>query len=382
MLKKIEKELFSCLRCGFCLVFSRLGNYRRCPAYDVKGFESYGARGKIALARAIYDGTLKLDKSIAKRFFSCTDCLACQSNCFKFVDLQKVYREVKSELAKKGLIPEGLIKVNQSLKDTKNIFGKPENKRFDWIRSKPQLKEKADILYFVGCSSSYLRRRIAASTYKLLELGKVNFTLLKNEWCCGHPQIASGQIDAAKEFLDHNLEAIEKTGVQRVVFSCPGCLKAFKKDAGEILNTKVHFEALHISELLNELINKEKIRPKKLTEEVTYHDSCTLARHLEIIEQPRQLLASIPGLKLLEMPRHGKDTMCCGGGNLLKMVFPDLSDKIGAKRLEEAQGTGAEKIVTGCPACQTSFLAANYGKSKKTSVVDLTEIILKVVSKK
>jgi heterodisulfide reductase subunit D len=379
MMEKYEPDLYSCLRCGFCLDFSWLGSYCMCPTYDVKGFESYGARGKMTIARAIQEGTLELNESVAKRFFSCTDCLACQSNCFKFVDLQRVFGAVKSELVKKGLMPEGFVEISENLKESKNIFGKPPHKRFDWMPGKPRLREKVDILYFVGCTSSYLRRRIASSTYKLLELAKVNFSILRNEWCCGHPHLASGQINVAREFLEHNIEAIENIGVDRVVFSCPACLKSFQKDAREIFDIKIPFKTLHISELLGELVDNGRIRPKKLAEKVTYHDSCILARHLNLYEQPRRLLENIPNLELLEMPRHGKNTYCCGGGNFLKMIYPDMADSIGIKRLEEALGTRAEKIVTACPGCQTNLLSATIRKGRKISVVDLSQLILDAI---
>ncbi len=376
MIKEFESDLYSCIRCGFCLDFSWIGSYRMCPPYDVQGFESYGARGKIAIARAIHQGTLELNESVAKRFFSCTECLACQSNCFKFVDLQRVFGAIKSELVKVGLMPERFAKISENLKESKNIYGKPPHKRFDWIKGKPRLGKKVDVLYFVGCTSTYLRRRIASSAYNLLELAKVNFSILSNEWCCGHPYLASGQIDVAREFLEHNIEAIENIGVNRVVFSCPACLKSFRKDTREIFDIKIPFKTLHISELLDEQIQNGRIRLRKQAEKVTYHDPCILARHLNIHEQPRRLLNSIPGLELVEMPRHAEDSYCCGGGSFLKMVFPEMAEKIGTKRLEEALGTEAEKIVTACPGCQTNLLSVINRNGKRISVVDLSQIIL------
>jgi heterodisulfide reductase subunit D len=380
-MKNFESDFYSCIRCGFCLDFSWIGSYRMCPSYDVQGFESYSARGKIAIARAIHEGTLELNESVAKRFFSCTDCLACQSNCFKFVDLQRIFRAVKSELVKGGLLPKRFVNISENLTEFKNIYGKPPYKRFDWMPSRSRLGKKAEILYFVGCTSSYLRRRIAFSTYNLLELAKIDFSILHNEWCCGHPYLASGQIDLAREFLEHNIKAIENTGVDRVVFSCPACLKSFRKDAKEILDIKIPFKTFHISELLDEQIQKGTVNLGKQAEKVTYHDPCILSRHLDLYELPRRLLKSIPGIELVEMPRHAKDSYCCGGGNFLKLVFPDIASRIADKRVDEALETEAEKIVTSCPYCQTNLISAAIKKGRKMQVVDLSQLILDAIIK-
>ena len=111
----------------------------------------------------------------------------------------------------------------------------------------------------------------------------------------------------------------------------------------------------------------------------TYHDPCTLGRHLGVYEEPRQIINNIPGTELVEMPRNRKDAYCCGAGCLIKMYDNNLAVKTGIERLQEAEAAGAEAVISACPACQTNMLEAARQGDIKLKIMDITELVCQVL---
>jgi heterodisulfide reductase subunit D len=105
---------------------------------------------------------------------------------------------------------------------------------------------------------------------------------------------------------------------------------------------------------------------------VTYHDSCELGRSLGLYDPPRELIASIPGVELVEMERSRDKSACCGSGAGVKSGYPELSDAIAKKRIEMASKTGASVLITSCPWCYEN-LSTNAGS--KLAVKDLIEFM-------
>jgi Fe-S oxidoreductase len=113
----------------------------------------------------------------------------------------------------------------------------------------------------------------------------------------------------------------------------------------------------HISEHVAILVGRRKLRPKPLSEKVTYHDPCYLARQAgsrsprerRVIEEPRKILAGIPGVELHEMPKRGRWTWCAGECGGIRQGFPDLARWRAQKLIEEAKATGAEVLLTATP---------------------------------
>jgi Fe-S oxidoreductase len=350
-----------------------------CPAFAGKDYESYTARGKMNLARAIVDGVIDYDADIAKRVFACTECGACEVNCLKYLDLLSVFETMKMDLASLDLIPEGLKQANGSISKVGNIYNKPQSERFGWLKNKNRLDAESDTLLFIGCTPAYLRRQIARSTVDILEKLSIDFTLTSKETCCGHPFMAAGEIGKAKESAERIVAEFEKMGIKRIIFDCSGCLKMFQKDYPELLGRSLPFEVMHVVQLLNEHLKKKSVPIRSFPMKVTYHDPCTLGRQLDIYEDPRQVINAIPGIELVEMDRNRKDGYCCGAGCLVKMHDNDLAVKTGTERLHEANATGAEAIISACPACQTNLMEAALQSSIKLKVMDITELVCQLI---
>jgi heterodisulfide reductase subunit D len=245
-----------------------------------------------------------------------------------------------------------------------------------------RVDQPAETAFFVGCTSAYVRQNMAVDTVGTLERLGGDFTILGDEWCCGHPYMAAGELDKARQALQHSISQYEALGVERVVFNCPGCLKTFQHDAPQLLGQPLPFEPLHILEEIALLAERGEIRFKpvdpKIT--VTYHDSCTLGRWLGIYEAPRTLLKHIPGVALREMPRNCENAYCCGAGGLIRYDYAGIAARAGTQRLQEAVSTGADMLVTSCPAClmqfqQTRSKQPRSALRRQIQVADITEII-------
>nr|MBN1858695.1 (Fe-S)-binding protein [Candidatus Bipolaricaulota bacterium] len=230
---------------------------------------------------------------------------------------------------------------------------------------------------FVGCTPSLLRRGIARGTYSLLEACGVDFAVLEDETCCGHPFLAMGMPDRTRQALDENLERIRQSGAETLVFACPGCLRTFREDYVKLTGHPLPVHAMHITEYLAELPAFRELRLKRQGRLVTYHDPCTLGRSLGILGPPRQLIDAIPGVKRQEMPRNGSQSFCCGSGGFVRTDHEGLSIATEAERFAEALATGADTIVSACPACQTAFLDAKQRASISSSVdvLDIVELL-------
>lgn len=269
--------------------------------------------------------------------------------------------------------PEALKAIDANVAAVHNPFGKESTKRSSWAEGFG-LPAKGEIMYFAGCYASYHDPKIARATVAILKAGGIDMAYLgEDEWCCGDPQLMDGNIQLAEEMVQHNVEALKAAGVKRVITSCAGCFHTLKSEYPEIIG-KLPFEVVHSSEVIDQLIAEGKLKLDKENEKtITYHDPCHLGRHEEIYEQPRNILKAIPGVKLVEMPRNRKTAWCCGGGSVVAVAFPKLSQDIAKDRVDEAKSVETEVIVSACPLCENNL--NNSARKQRIQIMDLSEIV-------
>jgi len=176
--------------------------------------------------------------------------------------------------------------------------------------------------------------------------------------------------------MRHNVEEIKKLGVEKVIFSCAGCYRTFKKDY-PAHGVELGFEVQHISEFLADLVKEGKISFKELDLSVTYHDPCHLGRHLGVYQAPRNVIQAIPKVKLVEMYRNRFNAWCCGAGGGVKSGYKDLALETADERIAEAKETGTKVLVTACPFCELNLKDAVKAKQENLEILDLTELLLK-----
>ena len=378
---QVAEELYlQCIRCGKCLSV--------CPVYQETRIETLSPRGRVALYRAVGEQELTTEEIYAHKFYSCLMCEACRETCPSGVQLDVILTQVRADLARSGLLPESLQRLDETIASAGNISGEDNAQRLGWtanLETPPTGLEhggQADVAYFVGCVSSLFPASysIPQSLVQILERAGVNYALLgEEERCCGYPMYLNGEGERAADLARHNVAAVRATGANQVVMSCPSCYHMWKHTYPELLGEDAldGLEILHETEMLAELAQAGRIRLKPWPVTLTYHDSCDLGRKSGIFEAPRDLLRAIPELELVEMRDHHANSLCCGGGGNLETYDRDLAQSLPRRRLEQARDSGAGYIAVSCQQCKRTLAGAARREKIRLRVMDLSEIILR-----
>jgi Fe-S oxidoreductase len=298
-------------------------------------------------------------------------------------------------------------KVAQNIAKNHNQFGSPHENRKKWLTPDIKVAQKADLIYFVGCSASYTNPEIAKATAKILNASGTPFTILQDEWCCGNTLFSVGMIDEARALARRNIEAVKKTGATTLLTSCAEGYRMWKVDYPKMLNiatADLGFRVIHLVEFVDEVVHKGALKLTKPVDlRLAYHDSCGISRLSDpwtpykgergwmgtvspalkrrrgksgLYAQPRNILNSIPGVKFVEMPRTRENSFCCGAGRGTKEAFPELASFSAKHRLEEVRKVGAEALVSACPWCKNNFAQAAKENGDALKVMDISELIL------
>ena len=385
----------------------------RCPPWQKETFNAYGAAGKCNLSYFLLTGKMDYtDPTLKEVVYQCMLCGACDAACKRNLDheIQLMLESLRARLVEKGNgpMPEH-VPITNNIESSHNRYGITQSKRLDWLTKDIKVADKADILFFVGCRSSFVDTEIATATARILNAAGADFMVMNDEPCCGHFVFTTGQIAKAKKMAEDNLKLIRDTGAKTVVFSCAEGYKTVKVDYPKLLGfatVDLGFEVVHITELVDQWVKEGKLKLKNRVDmKVTYHDPCNLGRLSEpwlpwegvrgdwsrldpprtmrrglqgVYEPPRDILKAIPGVELVEMVRHHENAYCCGNDGGVSEAFPDVASFAANERLREAASTGAEAIVSACPACKENF---NDAAKDGMKVYDITELIALAIGK-
>lgn len=215
------------------------------------------------------------------------------------------------------------------------------------------------MLYFRGCTAREKQTDIQEATEKLLNLAGVDYHILEDEKCCGSVLLRTGFDKEAQKQIEENTEVLKG---EKIITSCAGCYKTLKDDYEGL-------DVMHISQLLDELINENKLNFKKTDLNVTYHDSCHLGRHCSVFDEPRNVIESVANL--VEMENSHEDSICCGAGGGVKSAYPQIASQMAESRIVQAKKTGCETLVTPCPFCKVNL------ENDDLEVLDITEFLVK-----
>ncbi len=215
------------------------------------------------------------------------------------------------------------------------------------------------MLYFRGCTAREKLTGIQDATEKLLNLADVDYHILEDEKCCGSVLLRTGFIEEAAEQIKKNTEILKG---EKIITSCAGCYKTLKDDYEGM-------DVIHISQLLDELIQEGKLKFSKTDYDVTYHDSCHLGRHCDVFDEPRDVIKS--AANLVEMENIRENSLCCGAGGGVKSAYPEIASQMAKSRISQAKETGCKTLITPCPFCKLNL------ENDDLEVLDLTEFLMK-----
>ncbi|MHA1648797.1 MAG: (Fe-S)-binding protein [Candidatus Helarchaeota archaeon] len=377
-LESLKEWVYACVRCNTCkYIINKY--YDSCPSGKKFQLESYWPSGKTWIARGLIEGKLKFSDSIVQKIYACPTCGNCMIQCELEVSdhILEIIETLRAEAVRQGFGPLKSQKAfEESIAAEHNPYKELHAQRTSWVKDAFNLKETAEVLYFVGCTSSYREAEVATAMLDLLTQIGIDVTVSKDEWCCSSPLIRTGQLKLVKELAEHNMEMIKNSKAKIVVFSCAGCYRTFKEDYPAILGQEPNIKLYHVTDYLIKLIEDGTVKFKEDTPlKVTYHDPCHIGRHCGIYDSPRKVLNSIPGIELIEMLRNRENAWCCGAGGGVKSGFKDWAVEIATERIKEAEETGAEILISSCPFCKRNLEDAIKATGSSLKFMDITELV-------
>ena len=359
-----------CYQCGICDVV--------CPWNKVSSF---------SMRKVIRQASFGLTEIDREDIWRCTTCGTCPQRCPRGVNQIEAGVSLRRIATEFGAFPDSvapIVTVSASLMAEGNPFNMDRAKRADWTEglSVKTFAEGMEILYFPGCYLSYDPRmkKVAVATAKILNKAGVDFGILgPKESCCGESIRKTGNEELFKHLAKENIKNFIDRGVKRILVSSPHCLHTFKNEYPEF---NVHFEIIHISQFLSELISEGRLKPARAYEKkITYHDPCYLGRHNGIFDAPRNVLKRMAGAEPAEMEDSRENSFCCGGGGGRIWMETPKGERFSDLRLKQAVATGAQVLATACPYCITNFTDSSLGleDGQAIEIKDITEIVLEVI---
>jgi Fe-S oxidoreductase len=272
--------------------------------------------------------------------------------------------EIEREL-RKFLVEEGF-EIEKHKENVENVmkFGNPYG-----VEDSTKWREgiafaspkETHTLFFAGCTMPLRQPETLRRAVQLL--GSKKIAIMDEEICCGSYVIRTGYEKQYNELTSRFLKYLTDNEVKEIITACPGCYTTIKE---KLEKSNSDIRVTHIIQKLVEMLEKHKLTVKKMLGKVTYHDPCHLGRLEGLIDEPREILRQISDFR--EMPNYGYDSNCCGAGGGVRAAFPELSSEIGKRRIEEAEATGAEILISSCPFCEEQF--RNIGGIKVMDIID------------
>ena len=288
-------------------------------------------------------------KVTADVLWACTNCMACVDNCPVHIHHVDIITSMRGSLVEEGkTVPQPITAMLESVYQNKNEYGQPKKERTKWAEDLPfevpeQKKNNAELLWWVGSTSSYDPRnqKVAKSFAKILNAVGVEYgTLGAKEGNTGDAVRRVGEEALFRELAESNIKAFKKAGIKRIVTTSPHSFNAIKNEYPELGFDNSEIEVIHHTQFLWELIQQGKIKfEKEIKRSITFHDACYIGRYNGIIDTPRNILKSIPGIELTEMPRNGRESFCCGGGGGRAFMPSHTEIKPSEIRVQEAKTT-------------------------------------------
>jgi glycolate oxidase iron-sulfur subunit len=378
-----------CVHCGLCTA--------SCPTYLELGDENDSPRGRIYLMRAVADGRLGFSDPVREHLGLCLDCRACESACPSGVQYGRLIEPFKVALqqsAPRGKRPSLLQKVI-----LEHLFPHPSRVRLalaparllqkwgvlDWFERvgltkllpptlrrlhamlpelspnpSPPLPDvlppvgprRARVALFLGCVADAIFPETNAATARVLQQNGCEVVVPPGQVCCGAIHYHSGVEGPAIELARTNLAMFNPDEFDAIIVNAAGC-GAMLKDYAHLLPADDHSEAERfvskVRDISEYLVELGPIPPTQdVPLKVTYHDACHLCHGQQVRNQPRKLLGMIPGLELVPLD---ESELCCGAAGTYNLTQPEMSERLGLRKMDRIELTGAETVAVGNVGC-------------------------------
>lgn len=401
-----------CMHCGMCLP--------TCPTYDATKMERNSPRGRIALMRAIADGQLETTRAFADEMYFCLGCLACMTACPAGVNYAELFEHARAEAERSGTLDSPkrsvirnftlrwlfmeqtrlqlagrLLRLYQDL-GLQRLVRKSGllrliPKRLRELESmtptvQPQFSaelvsvvtpakrtRKFRVAVLTGCAQDLIFSDVNRDTIEVLARNRCEVVTPASQSCCGSLHAHNGELELARELARRQIDEIPPEKFDAIITNAAGCgshlkhySKLLKGDARYAARASVwDAKVKDIHEWLAE-IGIERPACSQEEQTVTYHEACHLCHGQKITAQPRQVLRSIPGLKLVEL---AESTWCCGSAGIYNLIQPEMAGELLERKLKHIEKTGATTVATGNPGCLLQIMNGARAKGLNLRVV-------------
>ena len=420
-----ERDMQRCTRCSYCkwipYRYMRSTNFMEgCPSVSKYNWHAYAAGGKFNMAYSLLQERIEISDAFLDILYRCQMDGSCDTSCKVQQDIEplQLMQELRIKCVEDGqLVPAHMVVID-GLRKEDNMMQASKADRGKWAEGldvKDLTKESVEVVYHAGCRYAYDEELwpVVRGGLTLLRDAGINVGIMgAEEACCGGRAYELGYEGELTKYAEHQVDTFQTAGVKTLVTPCADCYAAFKVLYDKI-GRKLGIEVLHITQYLDRLIKEGKIRlTREVPLTVAYHDPCHLGRLAEpwihwqgkeikvmgqmivhdppkkyrrsangVYETPRDILKSIPGLRLVEMYRIKEYAWCCGAGGGVIDAYPDFAIWTGIERLREALAVGANAIVSACPWCKRNFLDAAKETGDNIEVYDLIELVQKAIER-
>ncbi len=385
-----------CMHCGLCLP--------TCPTYDATKLERNSPRGRISLMRSIADGELDATEAFADEMYFCLGCLACMTACPAGVNYAELFEQARAEAESSGVLKSpwrrglrwltlkwlfmdhsrlqflgllmrlyqqlgmqslirrsGLLRLlPQRLRDLESMTPKIQPRFSDDMiapRTSPDQRQvRYRVALLTGCAQDLIFSDVNLDTLEVLRRNGCEVITPQSQPCCGSLHAHNGEWEAAKELARRQIDLLPPETFDAIITNAAGCgshLKHYSsllKDDAQYCDRAILWDqkVKDIHEWLVEIDFEAPRNKVRKSECVTYHEACHLCHGQKIKSQPREILASIPGLELVELP---ESDWCCGSAGIYNIVQPEMANQLLDRKLEHIKTTQASTVATGNPGC-------------------------------
>lgn len=410
-----------CVQCGYCLP--------ACPTYESMGNEAQSPRGRINLVKMAAEGKIDLQQDLAEPIDLCLGCRACEVACPVNVPYGQIYEAAKEVITLQQKEEQKKPTAGMKIRDQvlNNVFPHQNRLRFlgnaTWLYQKTGVNKlahklkivnkvsepmgqfekilppvespskrykfgdvfpsrgpkKMTVAFFPGCIMDAMMSKVNRLTIELLQSAGCEVFIPKGQNCCGALHAHQGSMEEARKLAKANIEAFESSGADYFINNAGGC-GAMLREYDNLFKEDVEWHARaqdfvektrDITEVLVEL------GPLPFKKEwdgiITYQDSCHLRNVQGVLEQPRELLRSVPGATFVEM--EGSDR-CCASGGIYNLIHFEESMKILDEKMVKAKETNAQTIVTTNPGCLLQMkLGVERSGLEQTRALHIVEVL-------
>jgi glycolate oxidase iron-sulfur subunit len=410
--------LFDCVHCGLCL--------ESCPTYVITRAEMDSPRGRIYLMKSLAEGGLELDRDAVRHLDLCLECRACETACPSGVRYGRLIEHARSyvernwrrgfmERVRNRIItsifpyPARLRAVLAPLRFAERTGLRRLLRRIspasvrDWLDLLPALTREQRLLIPAtphpdpavpeghgastataprvvvhhGCVAQVLNESANLNSERALTAAGYRVVQLVKTACCGALDIHHGNLERARDFARINVAALAASGADSIVSAASGCAAVIAQ-YGELLkdDSKLAAQAREVSarmtDLSSLLLDRTNAIRGVFRATVTYHDSCHLVHGLGVREQPRELLHSIPGVRLIEL---AESDLCCGSAGSYNLTERTMARELARRKADNIIATGAQYVVLSNPGCEFQIAAELKRRASSIRVMHIADFL-------